>query len=509
MKKKLLITLLFVIMTMCLFAVAVSAETAYVNANGEQVEAGNADIAYEINVKNPFETGGNCNITEIYLYDSSIKKIIIPALKFTHSNGTEYDLSTYSYCRLAGGWGTTLPVYPISEKDSDTKTSLHTQITEIEFHVPILGDGSGSQGNLAGYSELKKLSFFERAYETQGKGGFLSGCTNLKEVHFYGQDNNITGNYFNGSIEKVVFHKGATGVFQSQVFQSINSNGGNPCTVYLNVNMVPKDESDPRLTWNKANNNLTFVLLVDDTTGYTPEEIASYQTEWQAGNNKNANNYKYTMSIQTYCDFYKEHISQEAINDCVCYCSTCKNYGALANPTHALDFVIDYANGYNSEGLKTTMCTNEGCGHIESTQELKKLFETRGYSTDTTSLAIVLDFTANLAEIQEYESFLKKTNPEASIDFGVAVGAADKDDDTTNDKLFDENGERLDSTVVIALPKNTYTNVEVKIMGIKNNDVNLHLSGYINVSGEITYINGAGTNDYSAKVNYGMFITEE
>lgn len=46
-------------------------------------------------------------------------------------------------------------------------------------------------------------------------------------------------------------------------------------------------------------------------------------------------------------------------------------------------------------------------------------------------------------------------------------------------------------------------------MGIKNNDVNLHLSGYINVSGEITYINGAETNDYSAKVNYGMFITEE
>ncbi|MBQ3040752.1 MAG: hypothetical protein IJD42_04055 [Clostridia bacterium] len=506
MKKKLLITLLFVVMTMCLFAVAVSAETAYVNANGEQVEAGNADIAYEINVKNPFETGGNCNITEIYLYDSSIKKIIIPALKFTHSNGTEYDLSTYSYCRLAGSWNKTLAVYPISEKDSDTKTSLHTQITEIEFQVPVLADGAGSQGNLAGYSALQKLSFFAKAYEPQNKGGFLSDCTSLTEIHFYGQNNQLSGNFFCNSLTKVVFHKGSTSSIASTAMQAVN---GKECTVYLNGDITPWDETDPRLTWNKNGDKLKFVILVDDTTGYTPEEIASYQTEWQAGNNKNANNYKYKMSIQTYCDFYKEHISQEAINDCVCYCSTCKNYGALANPTHALDFVIDYANGYNSEGLKTTMCTNEGCGHIESTQELKKLFETRGYSTDTTSLAIVLDFTANLAEIQEYESFLKKTNPEASIDFGVAVGAADKDDDTTNDKLFDENGERLDSTLVVDLPKNTYTNVEVKIMGIKNNDVNLHLSGYINVSGEITYINGAETNDYSAKVNYGMFITEE
>ena len=505
MKKKLLLAMILVVALACLFAVAVSAETAYVNANGEQVEEGSPDIAYELYFEGITSSTGGCKIKEVYLYDSTVTKLVVPEVKFTVKD-VEYDLSTYSYVRIAAGWSTTLPVYLIAEKDAETKTSVHTQIKEIEFHIPVLADGANQSGNLAGYTALEKISYFKRAYEPQNKGGYLYNCPNLTEVHFYGQNNQLSGNFFTSSLKKIVFHRGSTTQLKSCAINAVN---GKECTVYLNEGFAPADETDPRLTWNKSGNSMKIVMLVDDATGYTAEQIASYQTEWQAGNNKSANNYKYTATIQTYCDFYDEHLSEEQINDCVCYCSTCKKYGALANPTHALDFVIDYANGYNSEGLKTTMCTNEGCGHIESTQELKKLFETRGYSTDTTSLAIVLDFTANLAEIQEYESFLKKTNPEASIDFGVAVGAADKDDDTTNDKLFDENGERLDSTLVVDLPKNTYTNVEVKIMGIKNNDVNLHLSGYINVSGEITYINGAETNDYSAKVNYGMFITEE
>lgn len=503
MKKKLLLAMILVVALVCLFTVVVSAETAYVNSNGEQVAADSEDIAYELYFEG---VTGNARLKEIYLHDTAVTKIIVPAVKFT-INSKEYDLSTYSYVRLASGYGVTLPVYPLSEKGAETKTSLHTQIKEIEFYITVLADGAGQVGNLAGYTSLEKISYFARAYESQGKGGFVANCPNLKEVHFYGQDNRITGNFFCApSIEKIVFHKGSTSTLHGQVFQNINSaSSGNPYTVYLNENVLPANTEDPRLTWNKTARSLSLVILVDETSGYTSEEIASHDTVWQAGNNKNANNYKYKASVMTYCDFYDEHLSEEQINDCVCYCSTCKNYGALANPNHALDFVIDYANGYNNIGVKTTKCTNDGCKHVESTQELNKLFETKGYSSDTTSLAIVLDFTANLAAIQEYESFLKLTNPNASIDFGVAVGIADNDADTTNDKLFDENGERLDGTLVVDLPKNTYANVEVKIMGINNSEVDLHLSGYVNVSGVITYINGEETNDYSAKVNYGMF----
>ncbi len=507
MKKKLLLTLLFVVMTMCLLVVSVSAETAYVNANGEQVEAGSADIAYEINVKNPFETGGNCNITEIYLYDSSIKKIIIPALKFTHSNGTEYDLSTYSYCRLAGGWGTTLPVYPISEKDSDTKTSLHTQITEIEFHVPVLADGASGKGNLAGYSALQKLSFFAKAYETQNKGGFLSDCTSLTEVHFYGKNNQISGNFFCGSLTKVVFHKGSTSSIASTAMQAVN---GKECTVYLNGDITPWDETDPRLTWNKNGDKLKFVILVDDTTGYTPEEIASYQTEWQAGNNKNANNYKYTMSIQTYCDFYDKHDAYSEINACVGYCESCKQYDALENPEHVLVENLYYNDGYTVDGESIVTCSNDGCKYSVKTA-INPLFETKGYSKDTKSNAIVFDIDINNNAILAYQEYLIKVNGEASISYGVVVALADNDNDETNDILVYGDGTVKANAVRIGFPEKNYSKVQTKVsnIGEDNYDTALHCCGYVVIDGVVTYINGAESSTYAQKVTYNSIPEKE
>ncbi len=509
MKKKLFLALLLVAILTCLFAVAVSAETAYVNSRGEQVEADSEDIAYELYITDPYHSTGNCNIREVYLYDSTITKLVIPEIKFTHSNGNVYDLSTYSYCRIGGSWSTTLPIYPIEEKDSDAKTSLHTQITEIEFHIPIFGDGAGSVGNLAGYTALKKISYFKKAYETQAKGGFLSGCTALEEVHFYGQDNLITGNFFTSSLKKVVFHRGSTSTMGGTSMQNLN---GKDCTVYLNGEMTPKDETDPRLTWNKNNNGLLkFVLLVDDTTGYTAEEIASYETIWQAGNNKNANNAKHTATIQTYCDFYGEHISQSAVNDCVCYCEICKNYGALSNPNHALGDTWTYANGYSEVGEKVTKCTNEGCTHVDSTEELDALFVTKGYSKDTTANGIHFDFSVNNNAIESYEAYLKDINAETTVAYGVVVAIADLDEDETNDKLFDSEGTLKTGTVEVKFNEKNYSNIKIKLTGIGENnyDTALHISGYFKVNSDVTYINDAGASEYAQKVTYNSLPADE
>lgn len=508
MKKKLFLAMLLVIALVCLFAVAVSAETAYVNSKGEQVAADDADVAYELYFESATNSGGNCKLKEIYIYDSTVTKIVVPEVKFT-INGNEYDLSTYSYVRLAAGWDSTLPVYPIAEKGAATKTSVHTQIKEIEFHIPVLGDGASGKGNLAGYTSLEKLNFFKRAYEPQSKGGFLNGCSNLKEVHFYGQNNYLSGNFFCDSLTKVVFHRGSTSSVKSCAMQAMN---GKDCTVYLNGDITPWDETDPRLTWNKNNNGLLkFVLLVDDTTGYTPEEIASYQTGWQAGNNKNANNAKHVATIQTYCDFYKAHISEEAVNDCVCYCNTCKNYGALANPNHALIDVYDYANGYSEAGEKAVKCKNEGCLHIASTEALDALFVTKGYSKDTTSNAIHFDFSVNNDAIKVYEAYLKNVDAESTVSYGVVVAVADFDEDETNDTLFNAEGELKAGTVEVKFNEKNYSNIKIKLTGIGegNYDTALHISGYFKVNDGVTYINDVGTSEYAQKVTYNSLPSEE
>lgn len=491
MKKKLLTTLLFVAMAMCLFALAISAETAYVNSKGEQVEAGSADIAYEINVKNPFETGGNCNITEIYLYDTSITKIIIPAIKFTHSNGTEYDLSTYSYCRLAGGWGTTLPVYPISEKDTDTKTSLHTQITEIEFHVPVLGDGAGSYGNLAGYSALQKLSFFERAYEPQNKGGFLSGCTSLTEIHFYGQNNQLSGNFFCASLTTIVFHRGSTSVVRSCAMNAVN---GKDCTIYLNNGIAISDETDPRLTWNRSGDKLKLVILVDDLSGYTAEEIISHETRYMAGNNKSDNNYKYYASVKTYCDFYGEHISYSEINPCVGHCEVCKIYNALPNPSHNISEKLSYDNGFINVGKKLVGCTNEGCTHGETT-EIPALVTSKGYSQDSTSTAVVLGLTFNKDAIESYEKYLG-----TEISYGLI--ASKVQDDLCP---LDVSGEAKEGAIKADFTGAKYSIFQLKITNIENKDALFHCSGYFIVGNDISYINGTTHESTSITVSYNNY----
>ena len=98
--------------------------------------------------------------------------------------------------------------------------------------------------------------------------------------------------------------------------------------------MQPKTADDPRLTWNKSGNSLKFILLVNDDSVYTEEQIASYETFWQAGNNKNANNAKYSMSIQSYCDYYGEHVNMEALSKCVSKCLSCGEIAIPQNPVH-------------------------------------------------------------------------------------------------------------------------------------------------------------------------------
>ena len=496
MKKKLLITLLFVVMAMCLFAMAVSAETAYINSKGEQVEAGSTDIAYEINVKNPFETGGNCNITEIYLYDSSITKIIIPAIKFTHSNGTVYDLSTYSYCRLAGSWANTLPVYPISEKDADTKTSLHTQITEIEFHVPVLGDGAGTNGNLAGYSALQKLSFFAKAYEPQNKGGFLNGCTSLTEIHFYGQNNQLSGNFFRDSLTSIVFHRGSTSVVKSCSMNSVN---GKDCTIYLNNAITFSDETDPRLTWNRSGDKLKLVILVDDLSGYTAEEIISHETRYMAGNNKSDNNYKYYASVKTYCDFYGEHVSYSEINSCVGHCEACKIYNALPNPSHNISEKLSYDNGFINVGKKLVGCINEGCTHGETT-EIPALAISKGFSQEIgeNTGAIVFGITFNREAIKAYEKYLNTT-----IDFGL-IASSVQDESPLNSDASAKTG-----TIKNSFAEANYSIFQIKLIGIEEAQYAqlFHCGGYFLVDGEISYVNNKSIGSTSTLVSYNIVTT--
>ena len=505
MKKKLLLFTFIVMALVCVFAISASAESAYVNADGVQVSADSSDIAYEIEIHEPWQTGGNCRLTYIYLYDTSITKLVIPAIELTHSNGSVYKMAEYNYVRLATGWGTTLPVYAVDDRDTKAN-SLHTQIKELEFHVPVLCDGAGSQGNLAGWSGLEKLSFFSKAYETQSKGGSLSGCTSLKELHFYGENNELSANFFPSSMvagSKIVFHENATGTIRSTAMQGLN---GKDITVYLNNLMTPKNPDDPRLTWNKNSNGLLkFVLLVDDKSGYSAEEIASYESIWQAGNNANVNNSTYSMPIQTYCEFYGEHPEIGAIenNTCQGACVRCNEIQVLPDAVHTNVFTQTFAGTrfFSSVNL-SSVCEN--CATVEFNETLSAPFNWVGYSAKTFGDAkgFGQQYVINQSALTRYIEIM--TSRGVTVTYGVVAAgtsSAGQPLEIVDGVVTDKAGAES-----ICFNQIKYDAFFMNITGIDNAnlDANLVCCAYVQLGEEIVYLDDNQAKDTAGFLTYNI-----
>ena len=507
MKKKLLLLTVLVMALICLMAISVSAESAYINAEGVQVSADSDDIAYELEFTSPWETGGNCRLAYIYLYDTTITKIIIPAVELTHSNGTVYKMAEYNYVRLSTGWGDTLSLY--SNSDRDTKaTSLHTQIKEIEFHIPILADGSKPKGNLAGWSGLEKLSFFAKAYEPQNKGGFLTDCTSLKELHFYGKNNELSGNFFCSTLTKIVFHEGATGTIRDCAMQNVN-NATVETVVYMNDTMQPLTADDPRLTWNKSSSGLSFVYLVSKTIGvYDDDQIASYKMPWLAGNNKNSNNAAWTASIMTYCDFYEQHTYAEDDHNCETGDTCSKCMVQQEGKIHTVTIDWTYPNGYAQKGQKTITCNNEkGCLVGEEGVDKEGIYETpalvtaSGYSTrENGKGGLSAGFTIDKTAIDAYSAYTKK-----DMSIGLIVANASQ----LTDKILDDFGELIASGVHLKNVDLKYATVEVTLDGFtveQAQGLNLATMLYITEPDKVAYIQSTRNDNYSSKTVGGVEI---
>ncbi|MBQ4511148.1 MAG: hypothetical protein II984_10500 [Clostridia bacterium] len=495
MKNRFLLFTLIVLSLVCLFAISISAEAVYVNHNGEQVSADSEDIAYEIELEKAFEKNGNCKMKYIYLHDETVTKIVIPAIELTHSNGTVYKMAEYDYVRLSTGWDGTLSVYTLADKDTKSN-SLHSQMTELEFHVPVLGDGAGQKGNLAGWTSLEKISYFSRAYEPQNKGGYLYNCVSLREIHFYGENNMLSGNFFpSNSITGglVVFHEDATGTIRECAMQALN---GKDWTVYLNTKMQPKTADDPRLTWNKSGNSLKFILLVNDDSVYTEEQIASYETFWQAGNNKNANNAKYSMSIQSYCDYYGEHVSMEALSTCVSKCLSCGEIAIPKNPVHNESVTIVY-DDFAANGTKTTKCLNENCplNTEPKVENAEPLFIFKGYSTDGKEICV--GYVINVNAIDEY----KALNPEKSFKYGIVASA-------NNNNPIDVTA----NTINVDLTNEKYTALDFKLTGDWSKEASasakLSMNIYTSVAdgegAKVSYVYGYTDGDTIISASYDV-----
>lgn len=161
---------------------------------------------------------------------------------------------------------------------------------------------------------------------------------------------------------------------------------------------------------------------------------------------------------------------------------------------HIINVTMEYPNGYMAEGYYINGCTRENCNY-GVTSTLNPMFTSKGYSQDTTSNAIVLDFTADNDAIDNYATFTKK-----SITYGVVASTALDAQNPVN-----SDGTHKDGALVARLDEKQFSFVQLKLTNIIDKDKALHCSGFVIVDEVVTYINGANTSDKALKISYNHY----
>lgn len=174
-------------------------------------------------------------------------------------------------------------------------------------------------------------------------------------------------------------------------------------------------------------------------------------------------------------------------------CSVCQNV-VIEALSHVLGESYTYEKGFTATGIYTNGCTNEGCTHGETT-EIPALVTSKGYSQDTTSMAVVLGLTFNKDAIEAYGNYLGK-----DIYYGLVASK------TQSDLCpLKANGEAKENSVKADFTGKDYSIFQLKITGIDEKDEYFHCCGYLVIDDEVSYVNASEISSTALEVSYNNY----
>ena len=179
------------------------------------------------------------------------------------------------------------------------------------------------------------------------------------------------------------------------------------------------------------------------------------------------------------CDaFYNGIHNTVKQNACVEACTNC-GLGVIEHAdANAENVTLTYANGLGNNGVRNTVCTNEGCGY-KLTEQTEAIFQTEGYSIPEDGRGeLVICYVVDKALLAEYE----KLNSVAYTYGAFAIAANNI-----------ENNEIIDTDkVVMAEVERSYASFEMKLSGfetVEKKNAELAFGAYIkDKNGNIVYI---------------------
>ena len=174
-------------------------------------------------------------------------------------------------------------------------------------------------------------------------------------------------------------------------------------------------------------------------------------------------------------------------------CSVCQNV-VIEALSHVLGESYTYEKGFTATGIYKNGCTNEGCTHGETT-EIPALVTSKGYSQDTTSMAVVLGLTFNKNAIEAYGNYLGK-----DIYYGLVASK------TQSDLCpLMPNGEAKENSVKADFTGKDYSIFQLKITGIDQIDEYFHCCGYLIIDEEVSYVNASEISSTALEVSYNNY----
>ena len=407
MKKKLILTLALALMICFAFVLSASAETYYVDKDGNVADSTSDNLAYEFEAtyNSKYDTH---TVYTVYLYDTSITTFVIP------------DFEGITKLVIAD-WSKPLKLYDIQNKGTELteEMELQKQIKELDIYEHVSMDGAnGAYGSFMYWTALEKVSF-RGAFSYGSKNGIFAYCSNLREMHFYGQNIKVPS-FFVFVVKHnlagkglVVFHEGSSGTIQTgadtlPTYGNLNNN----FAIIINENVTPSNPNDTRLGGKWGSYSTTtgweLILAVSDKNDYTSEQLEALKTS------------------HGLCSRFA------SVADATVKEATVKTYCELGYAEHNEDTAYAYANGYAAKGTATTGCTN-GCG-LASVSELDPIIALLGYSSSMTSNKACVGYMLNETALNLYN---EKTG--VTLDYGVVAIIPTSEAELA--PLYVENGE--------------------------------------------------------------------
>ena len=209
--------------------------------------------------------------------------------------------------------------------------------------------------------------------------------------------------------------------------------------------------------------------------------------------------YDYNLCKAFYNDVHQtaeEASDHNCTTDDLCRCK--KVISLKTNDSHNEQLLVEYKD-YTKAGTKTQGCINDDCTVIDVTEELKPIFEAKGYSIKNDGCGITTDYKVNPESLAYYKTYLADNGK--TFTFGIFIGNSEY---FTGDTFVNADGTINNNFAHIqAVNSLDYSMIKCTVADftLAEKDLPLVMGIYVIDDGKVSYVQHEGT--YKGEITKG------